>query len=133
MSYSFAGQCLGELQVYGFGIVLILGSFALNAGSAPATTSVKGKGISTTVAYSSGTYTLTFTNSALAVLSCWAQLQCVGTAVDLYAQFGAIDVVTALTAIIQLKFGATNTQPPAADANSRCHFGFFMATSSLTT
>lgn len=132
MAISIAAGCNGQLQVYGFGIVLVLGSFALNGSSSPVAANNKGKGFSV-VRTSAGLFTITFVNSAISVLSAWSTLQCVGTTVDLYPQFGTIDVVTNLTAVIQMKTGATNTDPPAADANSRCHFGFYMATSGLTS
>lgn len=132
MAYSIAAACNGTMQVYGFGIVMIVGSFALNGSSSPVAANNKGKGFSV-VRTSQGLFTITLASSALSVLSAWSTLQCAGAAVDLYPQFGAIDVVTALTAVIQMKTGATNTDPPAADANSRCHFGFYLATSSLNT
>ncbi len=135
MATSVAAGCNGSLQVYGFGIVIIAGSFDLDVTSGNAGNQVankKGKGWSC-VNTSAGLYTITFTRSALSVISCWAQCQMHGTTVDMYLQFGDIDVVTALTALIQCKTGATNTDPPATNANSRAHFGFLMASSSLNS
>ncbi len=132
---SYAGTMLGTFQVVGFGIVLVLGSFDLDVTSGNAGNQVahkKGKGWAC-VNTSAGLYTLTFTNSAISVLSCWAQCQMHATNIDMYLQFGDIDVVTALTALIQCKQGGTNTDPPAANANSRAHFGFYLATSSLNS
>ncbi len=130
---SFAGSILGTMQVVGFGMVLVVGSFDLDVTSGNAGNQVankKGKGWSC-VNTSAGLYTLTFTNSAVSVLSCWTTCQMHAVNVDMYLQFGDIDVVTALTALIQCKTGATNTDPPATNANSRAHFGFLLATSSL--
>ncbi len=136
MSTSVAAGCNGTMQVYGFGLVLITGSFALDVTSGNAgltVASIKGKGWAC-VNTSAGLYTITFTRSALSVISCWAQAQ-IGSAVnvDMYLQVGVVDVVTALTATLQCKTGATNTDPPAANANNRAHFGFLMATSSLNS
>lgn len=129
MSLSVAAACNGSLQVYGFGIVLILGSFQPNGTSAPLL--VKGKGFS--VAYTStGCHTLTFTNSALSVLSCWLTCQS-HAAMDPGLEFGDIDVVTALTAVILNAPAGVAGAWPSTNANTRCHFGFCMATSSLNS
>ncbi len=133
MATSAAAACNGTLQVYGFGIVLILGSFDLdvtsgNAGNTVA--NIKGKGWAG-VNTSAGLYTLTLTHSALSVISAWTTVQMHATNVDLYVQLGDVDVVTNRTVLLMCKTGATNTDPPAANANSRCHFGLYLATSSL--
>ncbi len=122
---------LGTFQCYGFGMVLITGSFATNAGVTPVAASNKGKGFSVTWT-STGTWTLLFTNSALAVLSAWVAGQNNAANVDISLQFGAIDVVTALTAIIRNNPGGS-VADLTANANNRVHFGFMMATSSLNT
>lgn len=134
MAYSYAGGCNGGLQVYGFGIVLILGSFATAANTGaglPAVTAVKGKGFSVSNT-STGTYTLTFTNSALSVLSAWLTPQVNAANVNTSLQFGAVDVVTALTAVIR-NAPAGAVADMLANANNRIHFGFCMATSSLNS
>ncbi len=134
MATSWAAGCNAGLQTYGFGMILVVGScnLAVTGGGGATAGTIKGKGFTSVINTSAGLFTITFTHSALAVISCWSQVQ-IGSAVtvDLYAQVGTVDVVTARTAIIQLKTGATNTDPPATDAQNRLHWGFLMATSSL--
>lgn len=116
------------LQVYGFGIVLLLGSFATNAAVSPVAANNKGKGFS--VAWTAtGTWTLTFNSSALSVLSAWVVGQNAAN-VDISLQFGAIDVVTALTAVIRNNPSGVLADL-TANASNRVHFGFYMATSGI--
>lgn len=132
MASSVAAGCNGTMQVYGFGLVLITGSFAPNAAAVSTTYAARGKGFS--AAYTStGTFTLTFTRSAISVLSCWLTMQHTAANVDFGLQFGDIDVVTALTAVIRNAPGGAVAALPAENANTRIHFGFLMATSSLNS
>lgn len=131
MASPLSGACNGTFQVYGFGIIMILGSFAPNGSSALVATSTKGKGFS--VAYTStGTYTLTFNYSSLAVLSAWLTPQMHAANVDTSLQFGDVDTSTALTAVIRNNPGGS-VADITANANNRIHFGFCMASSSLNT
>ncbi len=126
---SVAAGCNGTMQVYGFGMILIAGSFAPDGASAIGT--VKGKGF-TAAWTSTGLFTITFTRTALAVISCWCTPQAHVTA-DLNLQFGDIDVVTARTAVIKNAPAGVVADFAAANAQNRVHFGFLMATSSLNT
>ncbi len=134
MATSWAAGCNAIPQVYGFGMVLVVGScnLAVTGGGGVAAGTQKGKGFTSVVNTSAGLFTLTFAHKAISVISCWAQVQ-IGSSVsvDLYAQVGTVDVVTNRTAVIQLKTGATNTDPPATDPQNRLHYGFLMATSNL--
>ncbi len=128
---SWAGSMLGTMQVVGFGMVLVVGSFATNAGVTPVATSNKGKGWSV-VWSSTGTWTLTFTQSAISILSSWVTGQNHAANVDISLQLGDTDVVTALTAIIRNNPGGS-VADLTAQANNRVHFGFLMATSGLNS
>ncbi len=136
MATSWAAGCNAVPQIYGFGMVLVVGScnLAVTGGGGVTAGTIKGKGFTSVINTSAGLFTITFTHSALSVISCWSQVQ-IGSSVsvDLYSQVGVVDVVTARTAILQLKTGATNTDPPATDPTNRLHWGFLMATSSLNS
>ncbi len=129
MAQSVAAGCNASLQIYGFGIVIIAGSYEPNTTAAPL--AVKGKGF--TVAYTSaGLHTVTLTRSALAVISGWVTMQS-HTAVEAVLQFGDIDVVTARTVLILNTLSGTATAYGTPDANTRVHFGLLLASSSLNT
>lgn len=132
MASSIAGACTGSLQVYGFGIVIVLGSFAPNGGLALVLAGVKGKGFS--VAYTgTGTYTITLVNSGLSLLSSWVTPQIAANATtNTSLQLGAVDVSTALTAVIRNNPGGS-VADIAANAGNRIHFGLYLATSSLNS
>ncbi len=120
---SVAAGCNASLQIYGFGIVMIVGSYEPNTTAAPL--SVKGKGFS--VAYvSAGLHTVTLTRTALAVISGWVSMQS-HTAAECVLQFGDIDVVTAKTVSIL----NTASGSAAAYGTPDVHFGLLLATSSL--
>lgn len=68
------------------------------------------------IAYASGTYTITLKDAYQALVGFHCCYQAAAANVDMYAQGGDVDLA-AKTYVVQMKTGGTNTQPAAADDN----------------
>lgn len=124
-----ASGLTGKLEVIGYGVQLVCGSFAPNGSSALAAADFKGKGC--TPAYTStGLYTLTLTNKGFSSLLAGLLTPQMAAATDTVLQLRAVDVVTAGTLTV-CNAPAGSATDIAADANNRIHYAFFLATSSL--
>jgi len=116
------------IQTLGKGRKIIAGSFLPNGASAIVADplwlgySVARSGV--------GSYTITLTDSyvALISLSCSLQLNAVA---DLKLQWGAIDVVTAKTLVLNALAVATPTEI-ASNANNRIYFTLFLRNTTVT-
>lgn len=117
------GYDLGE-------VVVCPCSWGVNGTSDPATSSIKGDIISTVTYSAAGEYTVTLRNIGYTILAAHPTVQLTADNVDLYAQLGDVNT-SELTVKIKLKTGATNTAPPASNANSRIHLTLFMARNSV--
>lgn len=116
------------LQILGKGRKVISGSFLPNGASAItadplwAGFSVARTGV--------GQYTITLTDSYLAIVSYRADLQ-LNAVADLKLQWGAIDVVTAKTLVLTALAVATPTEI-ASNANNRISFTLILRNSTVT-
>lgn len=115
-------------MVGGDGVTVVAGYFEFNGTSDPAT--VKGKGF--TVAYTStGTWTITLSQTYLALLSATATVAMASAAnVDLYAQLGAVDVTSAKTIVIRTLTGTSVTTGATSSGNG-VSFVLFLSGSKL--
>ena len=119
----------GQLEVVGYGVRLVAGSFAPNGSSALVAANFKGQGF--TAAYTSqGLFTVTLANlDVRAVLSYLAFNQSASAAAR-FAQGGNVNV-SAGTIEVRTVDGSGNVQNQNADAQTRVHIALFLATSTL--
>lgn len=124
-----AAGLTAKLEVVGYGVTLLCGSFAPNGASAIDSASNKGRGY--TVARSAqGLFTVTLANLGWSSLLCGTLTPQMAAATSVNLQFRAVDVTTAGTVQIANAPAGSDTDI-AANANNRVHFALFLATSSL--
>lgn len=123
-----ANRNYDNVQILGKGRKIIAGSFLPNGGSAIAADSAwNGFSVARTGA---GQFTITLTDSYLALVSAVATIQ-MNSATDLVPQWGAIDVVTAKTLVLNTNAVATPTDI-ASNANNRVFFELVLRNSNVT-
>jgi len=107
---------------------MICGSFLPNGNSAIANSSNTGKGF--TVAYTStGKYTITLADKYAVCISATATLA-LATAADTFLQWGAIDVVTAKTLVLNnWDVSGAGVADIASNAANRIHFCLILGNS----
>lgn len=120
-------QLTGSLEVVGYGVQLVVGSFGPNGTGTPAT--VRGDGFSV-VRTSQGLFTVTTRSSYRSILSFQHSLQW-SEAIARWTQGGLVDM-TGRTFQLRLIDGSGNVQDQNASTDIRIHFAAFMATSQLT-
>jgi len=120
------------MQALGKGVKLVSGSFAPNGAGAVSSASVKGKGF--TVARTGvGVFTITLQDSYIALLSCSADLQLVAPD-DKILQFGAIDVVTAKTIVLNVyDISGAALADIAANAANRINFALILSNTQVNS
>lgn len=125
-----AGALFAALQIYGYGVKIVAGSFAPNGSSAVASTSVKGQGF--TVAHSAtGVFDVTLNTKYRAVLAGVACAQ-VNAATDVGMQLrGACDVTAATPKVQLANCPGGSDADISANANNRVHFVLLLASSDL--
>jgi hypothetical protein len=104
-------------KTIGVGITQVHFTFFPNGSSDPVAADIIDPGYTVaSVTYASGIYTVTLKDTWSRLVSKSVSYQNQAANVDMYAQFGVIDLA-AKTVAIQMKTGATNTAPAAANAN----------------
>lgn len=123
-----ANRNFDTLQSLGKGVKVIHGSFAPNGASAVSAASNKGIGFSV-VRTSAGVFTVTLQDSFVGLLSASLVLQ-LSAPDDKFVQFGAIDVVTAKTLVINVwDVSAASVTDIAANAANRIDFVLYLSNS----
>jgi hypothetical protein len=125
-----ANRNFNDVQTLPKGVKVLAGSFAPNGSSAVSSASVKGLGF-TVARTGTGVFTLTLQDAYVDYLGGSLTLA-LNAADDKYLQFGAIDVVTAKTVVINVWdiSGAALTDV-AANANNRIHFVLWLKNSTV--
>ncbi len=112
-----ANRTRRKIQTLGISLVQVHFTFFPNGASDPVAADIRDPGYTVaSITYASGIYTVTLRDTWARLVGKQVSYQNQATNVDMYAQFGEIDL-TAKTVKIQMKTGATNTQPAAANAN----------------
>ena len=125
-----ANRNFDVLQALGKNIKVICGSFAPNGGSAVSSSSVKGLGFSV-ARTGAGIFTITLQDSYVDVVAVQASLQ-LATPDDKMLQWGAIDVVTAKTLVLNVwDFSGAAVADIAANASNRIHFSLYLRNSTV--
>ena len=120
-----ASRIWHDLETVGIGVKIICGSFAPNSTSAVSAASNKGKGWSV-VRTSAGVFTITLADKYNSILSAQASLQ-LSTPDDKYLQWGAIDVASAKTLVLNVwDASGAAVADISANASNRIHFCLFL-------
>jgi hypothetical protein len=127
---SSAGAIYASPVIYGFGVKMIVGSFAPNGASNPVAASNKGKGWTVTHT-ATGVWSVLLNTTYVSLLAglCDVQQNAAGSMQILMR--GACDP-SAASPVIQLANSPAGTDADiSANANNRIHFCFFLASSDL--
>lgn len=127
-----ASRTRRKATTLGTGIVNLHFTFFPNGSSDPVAADIRDPGYTvSTITYAAGIYTVTLRDVWQRLVAKQVSYQNQAVNVDMYAQFGIIDLA-AKTIAIQMKTGATNTAPAAANANHSVSVTLTFQESSVT-